>query len=590
MKRFLSVLLVCIMLISIFPISVLAANPFTDVLTTDYFYEPVLWAFSQGITTGMTDTTFAPEATCTRGQIVTFLWRSQGSPDAQAANNPFRDVNSGDYFYEAVLWAVENKITSGMSADTFAPNDPCTRGQVATFLWRSQGQPTAATDNSFADVAVGAYYYDAVLWAVEKGVTNGVGPGSFAPDAPCTRGQIVTFLHRANGSAPVYEELQVEDLDMVLKIPTIGYLNGYAYVEVRNHTDLPITIPSMGGFNGKLCSSDGDYVLDGGSQVKLTYYRAILESERYKDKWKDMYLDNNSLAYLVIEWNADQYYCEFGVDGIVNFYRGNVNGPATDPVGPDQPSVPEVPDVPQEPEENEVIYYTMHPAVPDLGAMFDAELAMGGQAGDDTYYYWGSVVWSVDVEHYEGLLESCGFVYKDTVFGTILDRDYDIFEHSTLDITVEVGFWRDNPLGNLVFVTVTGEDAGKGAPNDSDDSSEDMEEIPAAQGYEACPAVPDFGAFVGVEPEFGSAGETSLNYSYLSSKVMNAAGPNAVANYLKLLESAGFVKRGGYSENGTDCVIYVSDALDLTVSVSTTFISLEKEYISISVYGDGYGA
>ena len=172
-------------------------NPFADVAEDAYYAEPVRWAVNNGITNGLSENSFGPEATCTRGQIVTFLWRANGSPEPKNSSNPFWDVTDGDYFYKAVLWAVENGITSGMGDGSFAPGAPCTRGQVATFLWRACGQPAPSGTNIFTDIAPGAYYYDAVLWAVENGITNGMGDGSFAPDAPCTRGQIVTFLYRA---------------------------------------------------------------------------------------------------------------------------------------------------------------------------------------------------------------------------------------------------------------------------------------------------------------------------------------------------------------------------------------------------------
>ena len=170
---------------------------FIDVDMGAYYAQPVLWAVEEGITTGLDTTHFGPDSTCTRGQIVTFLWRANGSPEPKSSNNPFYDVTSNDYFYKAVLWAVENGITSGMSANSFAPNEPCTRGQVATFLWRAKNKPASGGSNIFADVASGAYYYDAVLWAVKNNITQGMGDGKFAPDAPCTRGQIVTFLFRA---------------------------------------------------------------------------------------------------------------------------------------------------------------------------------------------------------------------------------------------------------------------------------------------------------------------------------------------------------------------------------------------------------
>ena len=171
-------------------------NPFEDVFEADYYYDPVLWAVNEGITNGMGATHFAPEGTCTRAQIVTFLWRANGSP-ASGGTNPFTDVPADAWYTDAVLWAVENGITTGTSATTFSPDAGCTRGQVATFLWRSQGQPAVSGENIFTDIAPGAYYYDAVLWAVANGITNGMGEGIFAPDATCTRGQIVTFLYRA---------------------------------------------------------------------------------------------------------------------------------------------------------------------------------------------------------------------------------------------------------------------------------------------------------------------------------------------------------------------------------------------------------
>ena len=174
------------------------SNPFKDVKTKDYFYTPVLWAVGQDITKGTSSTTFSPNAPCTRGQIVTFLWRACGSPEPTSKNNPFKDVKSNEYYYKAVLWAVEQGITTGLSSTNFGPNATCTRGQVATFLWRSQGEPAPkSSNNPFKDVKSSDYYFKAVLWAVENDVTQGMGGGKFAPNASCTRGQIVTFLYRA---------------------------------------------------------------------------------------------------------------------------------------------------------------------------------------------------------------------------------------------------------------------------------------------------------------------------------------------------------------------------------------------------------
>jgi len=175
-------------------------NPFEDVLESDYFFHPVLWAVDRGVTNGTSATTFSPERPCTRAQVVTFLWRASGSPEPENGHNPFTDVAEGAYYYKAVLWAVEKGITTGTSATTFGPDRACTRGQVATFLWRAQGKPQVLNHNNpFKDVADNAYYYDAVLWAVEEDITQGTGKGKFSPDRDCTRGQIVTFLYRALG-------------------------------------------------------------------------------------------------------------------------------------------------------------------------------------------------------------------------------------------------------------------------------------------------------------------------------------------------------------------------------------------------------
>lgn len=170
-------------------------NPFVDVSGGAYYEDAVLWAVREGITSGTTATTFSPGASCTRAQMVTFLYRAAGSPKA-SGSNPFRDVSADTYYYDAVLWAVENGITSGISADAFAPDAMVTRAQTVTFLYRAAGSPAAAPGSSFADVRSDAYYADAVFWAVEKGITSGTAAAAFSPDADCTRAQIVTFLYR----------------------------------------------------------------------------------------------------------------------------------------------------------------------------------------------------------------------------------------------------------------------------------------------------------------------------------------------------------------------------------------------------------
>ena len=169
---------------------------FVDVATGSYYEDAVDWAVENGITKGTDDTHFSPDGICTRAQAVTFLWRAAGSPEPETRAMPFTDVPVGSYYYDAVLWAVENGITKGTSDTTFSPNMTCTRAQIVTFLWRSEKSPAAGTANPFADVKSTAYYADAVLWAVREDITKGTTSTTFSPDADCTRAQIVTFLWR----------------------------------------------------------------------------------------------------------------------------------------------------------------------------------------------------------------------------------------------------------------------------------------------------------------------------------------------------------------------------------------------------------
>ena len=170
---------------------------FVDVPAGSYYEDAVDWAVENGITKGTDDTHFSPDGICTRAQAVTFLWRATGSPEPKTSTMPFTDVNAGSYYYDAVLWAVENGITKGTSDTTFSPDATCSRAQIVAFLWRSEKSPAAGTANPFADVKSTAYYADAVLWAVKEDITKGTTNTTFSPDADCTRAQIVTFLYRA---------------------------------------------------------------------------------------------------------------------------------------------------------------------------------------------------------------------------------------------------------------------------------------------------------------------------------------------------------------------------------------------------------
>lgn len=171
---------------------------FTDVPATAYYADAVAWAVENGITQGLTDSTFGPDASCTRAQMVTFLWRLAGSPKA-SGTNPFGDVDTGSYYYDAVMWAVANGITSGTADDAFSPNATVNRAQSVTFLYRYAGKPATSSNSNFNDVASDAYYADAVAWAAANGITQGTTDTTFSPDNDCVRGQIVTFMYRYAG-------------------------------------------------------------------------------------------------------------------------------------------------------------------------------------------------------------------------------------------------------------------------------------------------------------------------------------------------------------------------------------------------------
>ena len=208
-NRIFSLVLSASMLASLLPVSALAAG-FTDVPQGIYYEDPVDWAVENDITSGTSGTEFSPDETCTRAQAVTFLWRSEGGPDA-AGSSPFADVAAGSYYADAVQWAVANGITSGTSATAFEPDAPVTRAQVVTFLYRNAGSPSVCGSAPFADVLTGAYYRDAVRWAVTQGITAGTSANAFSPDESCTRAQIVTFLYRASDDAPDVPVIEIPE-------------------------------------------------------------------------------------------------------------------------------------------------------------------------------------------------------------------------------------------------------------------------------------------------------------------------------------------------------------------------------------------
>ncbi|MDO4620603.1 MAG: leucine-rich repeat protein [Lachnospiraceae bacterium] len=174
----------------------LYCNPFHDVNQSGAFAKAILWASGEGITSGVTATQFQADALCTRGQIVTFLWRAYGKPEPKNTKNRFKDVNSTSAFYKAILWAVEKGITSGLTETKFGVNETCTRGQAVTFMYRAAGSPRQTKQIFFTDITKNMFCYSAVCWAVDRGITSGVMPTEFRPHDYCTRGQIVTFLFR----------------------------------------------------------------------------------------------------------------------------------------------------------------------------------------------------------------------------------------------------------------------------------------------------------------------------------------------------------------------------------------------------------
>ena len=197
-KSILAAVCVLSLLFSLSVPALASESPFSDVKPEDYFYESVLWAYENQITAGTGGDQFSPNRHCTRAQVVTFLWRASGQPEPAVSDIPFNDVPEDAYYHTAVLWAVEQGITAGTDATHFSPNAKCSRSQVATFLWRLEGCPEPqAQECPFFDIAQGDFYYNAVLWAVEQNITAGTGNNSFSPQANCSRAQIVTFLYRA---------------------------------------------------------------------------------------------------------------------------------------------------------------------------------------------------------------------------------------------------------------------------------------------------------------------------------------------------------------------------------------------------------
>jgi len=205
------------------------AGNFTDVGSDDYCYTPIMWAVEKGVTSGTSTTTFSPNEICTVGQILTFIWRANGQP-IPTISNPFIDVTDKDYFFSAACWAHEKGLVSG---NVFNANAPCTRSMAVTYLWKLSGS-VAVSPASFSDVPVGAEYASAVAWAVKNGITSGTTSTTFSPNQSCTRGQIVTFLHRFNGSPSVTSSTKTSANNFYVShsnIPDFGTFSGVSLVD-----------------------------------------------------------------------------------------------------------------------------------------------------------------------------------------------------------------------------------------------------------------------------------------------------------------------------------------------------------------------
>ena len=221
-KKVLSTLLILCLMLSCMTGVAFAAAQFTDVPANAYYADAVQWAVDQQITKGTTATTFSPKDSCTRAQMVTFLWRANGSP-AVSGTMPFRDVPAGAYYRDAVLWASQKNITQGTSATTFNPTGTVTRAEAVTFLWRAAGSPGSFMANPFSDVAENAYYVDAVIWAAGEGITTGTTDTTFSPNDPCTRAQIVTFLYRAANRAAEVKTLGAPKYPVIMVHGAFGW-------------------------------------------------------------------------------------------------------------------------------------------------------------------------------------------------------------------------------------------------------------------------------------------------------------------------------------------------------------------------------
>ena len=298
MKRAISLILALVLLLGVLPARATAAqtNPFTDVKPKDYFYDAVLWAVENKITSGTSANKFSPKKPCTREQVVTFLNRALGNPMPSTFRSCFADIKSQTYSYYPILWAAETGVTTGTDRYQFSPKKVCTRGQVVTFLWRAVGSPEPEALNCpFTDVKSSAYYYKAMLWAVQNGITTGTSETKFSPNAECSRAQVVTFLYRTVRNTEVNNT----------GIPSDGTLT-------------IVTQPLDVEFNEKTAvmsiTVSGTY-----SSVTYTWEKRVL------DQWRNVTTLNNDKVTYSVSASALSIVSDDGQEGIGE-YRCTVTG------------------------------------------------------------------------------------------------------------------------------------------------------------------------------------------------------------------------------------------------------------------------
>lgn len=325
MKRFISLLMALVLLFALAP-AAYAAGGFIDVAEWDWYYAPINWAVNKGITGGIGDNMFGPNYECTREQVVTFLWADAGKPTPASDDSPFVDVTEADWFFKPVMWAVEQGITGGITATEFGAGQPCTRGQVVTFLWAAAGKPAVETcETGFIDVSGDDWFFVPVNWALDEGITSGIGDRMFGSYYSCTRAQIATFLYAASEDyvkpTPVHSELYIEGLSVE---NVIAYFNEVALDAEFSFGDgdpsrvQKWTAPIYYMVNGSPTDADG---------AKLREFVAWLNTVEgfpgmYEtDTWWKANLDIYFCDYqTMIERLGDDFH---GMDGGVTFWYEN---------------------------------------------------------------------------------------------------------------------------------------------------------------------------------------------------------------------------------------------------------------------------